>query len=125
MKEAIELLEMAERCIKPPSSFCEKAHGFLIQALAILQQPKASSEFTERIRKFVKMYENEIPRRAEISFLEEALKIIDTSEASRKELLDNLKMLVALLCHPGSFVSAKDIEKAKVAISNAKKVETK
>ena len=35
------------------------------------------------------------------------------------DLLDNLKMLVALLCHPGSFVSAKDIEKAEVAIAKA------
>lgn len=42
---------------------------------------------------------------------------------SQPDLLDNLKMLVALLCHPGSFVSAKDIEKAKAAIAKASKYE--
>ncbi len=41
------------------------------------------------------------------------------SEASRKELLDNLKMIVALLCHPGQFVTAEDIEKAEIAIEKA------
>lgn len=49
-----------------------------------------------------------------------ACAIIDRSESSRKELLENLKMLVALLCHSGSFVSAKDIEKAKAAIAREK-----
>lgn len=38
----------------------------------------------------------------------------------RDDLLDNLEMLVRLLCHPGSFVSAKDIDKAKAAIAAMK-----
>lgn len=54
LKEAIEDLEKAERCIRPPSSFCEKAHGFLVQALILLrtapEQPPAG-EFTKEIQK--------------------------------------------------------------------------
>ena len=38
----------------------------------------------------------------------------------RDDLLANLEMLVRLLCHPGSFVSAKDIDKAKAAIAEVK-----
>ena len=40
------------------------------------QQPTAG-DFTKRLRSFVKLYEKEIPRRAEITFLEEACDIID------------------------------------------------
>lgn len=49
----------------------------------------------------------------------EALAIIDREQSINKDLVDNLKMLVALLCHPGSFVVAEDIEKAKAAIAKA------
>ena len=49
-------------------------------------EPPAAGEFTKKIRGFVKLYENEIPRRAEITFLAKACDIIDTLEASRKEL---------------------------------------
>lgn len=42
------------------------------------QQPLAG-DFTEKLRKFVNMYENEIPRRAEITFLKEAYDFIASS----------------------------------------------
>ena len=40
---------------------------------------------------------------------------------SHDALLDELKMIVALLCLPGSVVSANDIEHAKVVIAAAEK----
>lgn len=59
MSKEIKLLEMAERCIRPPSSFCEKAHGFLTQALALLkQQPTAGQQLIiVRSRQIGKMTE--------------------------------------------------------------------
>ena len=45
--------------------------------LDYLKQQPPAGDFTENLRKFVKLYENEVPRRAEITFLEEACEIID------------------------------------------------
>ena len=62
------------------------------------QQPTAG-DFTKRLRSFVKLYEKEIPRRAEITFLEEACDIIDKAEAINKDLLEACKrMLGAMAC---------------------------
>lgn len=47
-----------------------------------------ASEFIKQVRKFVKMYKNEIPRRAEITFLNEACDIIDSAESINKDLVD-------------------------------------
>ncbi len=50
----------------------------LLFAYESVRAPKRqASEFTNKLRKFVKMYENEIPRRAEITFLEEACDILE------------------------------------------------
>jgi len=51
-----------------------------------MKQPSAG-EWAKKIRRFVKMYENEVPRRAEITFLQEACDIIDSAEALNKDLL--------------------------------------
>jgi len=42
---------------------------------------------------------------------------LDESEASRKGLLEELKLIIALLCHPGSFVTSVDIDRAKDLIA--------
>ncbi len=123
MKEAIALLvEYKASCWNGDGQAQSEGRKRINQAIAILQQPKAQpTEFVKECREYINgspcMSETTCKGYAER--LKEACKIIDTSKASRKELLENLKMLVALLCHPGSFVSAKDIEKAKAAISNA------
>ena len=43
-------------------------------------------------------------------------KVHNALEDSRKELRDELKMIIDLLCHPGCFVNAKDIDRAKAVI---------
>ena len=66
------------------------------------QQPP-SREFTEKIRKFIKMYENEVPRRAEITFLEEAIESLDRAEASKNDLLtvlENALVSLAVIAIP-------------------------
>ncbi len=45
----------------------------------------------------------------------------DTAQQQRDTLLAALEMIIALLCHPGSFVTANDIDHAKAAVADAKK----
>lgn len=51
----------------------------------------SKSEFTKKMRNFVKMYENEIPKRAEINFLEDACDCLDRAEARLKVIPDLLE----------------------------------
>jgi len=79
-QEAIELLAEAELLLKTESFMeccaAERCEECVTKALTLFKQPPAG-DFTENLRKFVKLYENEVPRRAEITFLEEACEIID------------------------------------------------
>lgn len=51
----------------------------------VAEQPPAS-DFTKKLHGFIKLYENEIPRRAEITFLKEACVII--GQRTRQEKMD-------------------------------------
>ena len=51
-----------------------------------MTQREEAIEFVKQVRKFVKMYENEVPRRAEITFLEEACDIIDEWEKRYEDI---------------------------------------
>ena len=109
------------------------------------QQPSAS-DFTNNLRNFVKLYENEIPRRAEITFLQEACKRLDSeTEISLKSLeactlanMENMKLQARLdsvvaACEIGLYIAewisklsnrpkplADDIETIKAAIALTK-----
>jgi len=87
------------------------------------QQPPAS-EFTKKIRAFIKLYENELPKRAEITFLEEACAIINRAEASKKDLLTALKIGLRIAEYfseraPASKDLAEDTETIRAAIANS------
>lgn len=47
-KELKLLLQQAERCIRPPSSFCEKAHEYIIEALAAMDVCKTCGGSEEK-----------------------------------------------------------------------------
>ncbi|HUS89753.1 MAG TPA: hypothetical protein VMW91_10435 [Desulfosporosinus sp.] len=102
-EKAIELFEKAqgilsgERPIASPKNYKDAwedeiqrevaANRIINQALALLKQQPPAGEFTKKIRAFIKLYENELPKRAEITFLEEACDRLDTVEALNAELL--------------------------------------
>lgn len=98
--EAIELLKKTRKWILEAGGVvCPHKYGMckhdnencpvycIDQALAKLREIPKPKEFTKRIRKFVKMYENEVPRRAEITFLGEACDIIEQQAEIRKSII--------------------------------------
>ena len=91
-KEIIDLLEKIQSNLK----LCllhnhEEEQKYVDQALTLLKQQPTAGEFTKKIRSFVKMYENEIPKRAEITFLKEACDRLNRAEAINKDLLVELE----------------------------------
>ena len=74
----------------PPDILCKKCEGKGNIPCPDCQQPPAG-EFTEKLRNFVKLYENELPRRAEITFLQEACDRLGRAEAINKDLLTACK----------------------------------
>ena len=94
-KEIIDLLEKAresnslvfEALRRRTSAYISDAectNSFIDQTIDLLKQQPTAGDFTKRLRSFVKLYEKEIPRRAEITFLKEACDIIDRAEAINK-----------------------------------------
>ena len=93
--------------------------------LDFLKQQLTAGDFTKKVRSSVQSKGSIIAKITDIKILAiigwipQLCDRLDRAESINTDLADNLKMLVSLLCHPGSFVSAEDIEKAKAAIAKA------
>jgi len=125
IKEAIEDLGIA-KCYASP-----KAEEYINHALTKLRKEQPpTGDFTEKIRSFIKLYENEIPRRAEITFLKEACAIIDRAETSKADLLTACKIglkkalgISVVAAELGAQIlpkHQKDIEQIEAAIAKEK-----
>jgi hypothetical protein len=86
-KEAIVRLENALLKHNDDCLLCALKDTRITEALEFMKQQPPAGEWTKKIRDFIKLYENELPKRAEITFLEEACVIIDRAEASNKDLV--------------------------------------
>jgi len=88
------------------------------------QQPPG--EWTKKLRNFIKLYENEVPRRAEITFLIEACDRLDRAESIKADLLAACKEFM-LIADNGSAAFDDPLPdspylKAKAAIAKAEQV---
>lgn len=93
IKEAIEFIETIfaiadndepKQTKGEPEPCFQKIKRLSSQALTLLKQQPTAGKWTKKIRSFVKMYENEIPKRAEITFLKEVCDIIDQLKSQIK-----------------------------------------
>ena len=140
-KKAIALLKKVDKhiiqhtCGYTVTQDLKTLKEYVQQALALLKQQPTAGEFTKKIRSFVKLYENETPRRAEITFLQEACDRLDRAESINKDLLTaceiGLKKALGIirianevnipLDTQGRRENDKDIKQIKAAIAKAKK----
>ena len=81
---------------------------------------QSNSEFIEGARALLRQGANN-EQWEFATLLRKACDRLDASESINAELLEELKMIISLLCHLGSFVTSHDISRADALIAKTEK----